>query len=738
MRLLKFVGYKDYQTERILRQDSRNVALTDNEVEHDGLTPYTIKMPDCPKVEKIINFGLPPEEQYFKREEIPEWVWAMSRQAMKSPEERKRIIDIASSNSEYATFIADQWDKRVNGIFIYIYGQICYIPGHYWWWLNYYVIDVGLADYRFVDLEHAWWWKFCIVENYNVYGGIEFTMRRDGKSYRAFGEQLEYTTRTREAIAGSQSKVNETARALFGQKVVNPWRQLPFYFNPKFDNKSFPVKEINFRDASSGEDLDFTLENMDTDELLSSIQMKATVEHAFDNAKLHRYVFDEGGKTEEVSIKETWRVVKQCLRVRSEIVGKALLPTTVEETTKYGLKEFKKVWDDSDHAASELTATGQTRSGLVRFFKPAWETYVFDQYGHSIIGKPLAFQQRWLEAQPRAKVPFPDKGGRELVDIEINSQTDPTDRLKAERMYPRSIRAAFRGDPKDCEFNIQKINDQLDKYLYKNDDVVKGNLSWKDGVPDIEVIWTEDKLKGRWLFDKELLPFLLERANKVIKRGKFFYPGNKGQGLVGADPYKYDATASERKSLGTGHGYIGFDIDIEDKWEGEDILTDNYCFEYGHRWPDKKRYGEDMIMTCFFLGWEMFPEINAPFIWDYFVERGYEHFLKYRSVIKKRLKGQSVKIEKAKTPGMTTLGDTIKEPMFTHMGNYIEHNAHRCKFVKLLEDCRDVEYAKLNPYDYFVSSAYALYGFRGVSRPKQKEEEEQSTEGSMMWKPTRV
>jgi len=712
----------------------RNITLRKN---IDGITPYKVTLPEPPHPEKIANFGLPVEKQFFQREIVPNWVWKMTRTAQKKGKEgisgRIEVLDIVRRNKDYESFVASQWEKKNNGFWIYIYGKPVYITPKHWHYCNYYYLDDGLPDFRFIDAEYYYWWEEVVEKEPWVYGGIEMTMRRDGKSYRGGNSCLFNATSELNYHVGMQSKTNDDAKDLFQRVVVLPWRKLPFYFSPKYDNKTYPVKEIKFRDSDSEIefDEDDTLAELTSDELHSSIEARSTVHTAFDGQKLGFYFDDECGKTEEMLISQAWRVHKQCLRVRDRVVGKALLTTTIEETTKGGLIEFKKVWNQSDHDPTKLTALGQTKSGLVRFFKGAPETYKFDQFGASIINDPLPYQMEWLKSKGDRHF---DKGGAEMVDIEINAETDPIERQKIIHMYPRTIREALRTNPKDCEFNMLKIDERLDDFLYGNDDVVVGNLAWENNEKDTKVIFTECE-NGRWLFKRALIEYLIDTSNNVFKHSSDGCPapGNKHAGTIGADPYKYNATNSDRRSLGTAMAFMNLILEVEEGRDEEDYLTDDYIMQYGWRFQDKRRYGEDMIMSCHFLGMPIFPEINVASLWDYITERGYHHFLKYRNIVKKKKKGSGVKIEESKTPGMTTLGDAIKEPVFGLVGTYIETSARRCVFSEFLQDCKDVEYGNWNPFDYFVAGGYAIYGSKGgAMRKKQANPEPENHEG-MLW-----
>lgn len=710
----KFLKYEDVEQKVTIR---KNVS---------GLTPYEITLPKAPKPDKIINFGKKIEDQYFVREEVPGWVWKMTRMANQrgragrkkgesSP--REDVIKIVEANKDYSNFVAGQWEKKLEGFWIYIRGKPVYVTPKHWHYLNYYYLDDGLPDFRFVDVDYYYWWELFVEAEKWIYGGIEMEMRRDGKSYRGGNSFLFNATSRKNYNVGLQSKTNDDSKDLFQRTFILPWRKLPFFFSPKFDNKNYPVKEINFRDpdASIDYDEDDVFAQLSSDELNSTIEARSTVHTAFDGQKLGGWFCDESGKTEEMLVSDAWRVHKQCLRVRDVIVGKALMTSTVEETTKGGLIEFQKIWEGSDHAPDKLTPLRQTKSGLVRYFKPSFETYVFDQYGWSIIDDPKDYQAKYRKNKGDA---FWDKGGKELVDMEINTLTDPEERQKQIHMYPRTIREAFSTNPRECEFNSVNIDSRIYELQFDETEVIEGVLAWENDEKDTRVIFREQK-GGRFKFKRKIFEYLLSISNNCqpMQDGRLS-PGNKHLGCIGADPYKYNATNQDRRSLGAAMAYMPFNFDLDndvfnepDKW-----LSEDFIFMYGFRHKDKRRFGEDMIMACVFLGMPIFPEINVPSLWDYFTERGYEHFLKYRKLMKRKKHGTGVRMETSKTPGMTTLGDPVKEPMFAMVGTYIDTRCFSCSFIEFLQDCRDVEYSDLNPYDYFVAGAYALYGSKGTKR----------------------
>jgi len=692
-------------------------------------------------MEQFVNYGLPVEQQFFQFENIPQWVWGLTAEYKKRG--RKYVQDIVSSSNEYATFITKQWEKRRNGIFIFIYGRPMWIPGRHRFFMNYYKMNQE-TTFRFVDWEYWLFKELRVYRDTNTHGMIEFTQRQDGKSYRAGSDLLYNVTSNENHHAGIQSKTNEDVKALFQRVVVLPWNRLPFYFLPVSDSDAYPAKEINFRDVVSNNDEMPQI----TVGLNSWIGTRATVYSAFDGYPLKDYFLDEAGKCEEMLVSDAWRVAKRSIRERGVIKGKGHVTTTVEMTTKGGLKEFKKMWDasgivDFKTGKSLLNKLGQTESGLLPYFKAAQETYVFDQYGHSIIGNPdkeqIEYIRRGMEQRgehQKVALGLHMKGGRELVDIEIESINNPEKRAQQIRMMPRSIREAFRADPKNCNFNLIKIDNRLDDFRFGNDLIVTGNLYWKDNVQDCdEVIWRETT-NGKWSIKKSVLEYILKISNNVGIRKGWKAPLNTALGAITCDPYKFDATNQERKSLGVAHVYMHYipDIDagkMEEHWE-----TDDLVMEYGFR-GSVDQFDEDMIMTCVFFGMEIAPEINAGDVWPQLSRRGYDKFLKFRNKLKKSPSGSGTVVTKSNTPGFTTLGDNMKVPLFQAVDQYIENKAHRCVFPNFLTDCREVEYQNLNPFDYFVSGGYGIY-LATTGNIRQPKREESKRNCTMMWEPETV
>lgn len=697
----------------------------------EDIQPYFIKLPDAPKPEKFINFGLPKEEQFFKREHIPTKVRNLNAAVKTEKITIDEAIKVAERDDDISSFIVDQWEKRAKGIFIYIYGKPVYIPYNHWYYLNYHPLDTGkLPDFRFTDLNYWYWRKFCVWDNPKVYGGINFTNRREGKSVKSGSELCEVATRRRYSLCGIQSKNDGDAKSFFRKFVARQIKKLPFWFKPITDGNKNPASEIKFEWGKGASDS--LLEPLDT-----IIDYRASVPVAYDGEKLVFYILDEAGKFVSYNPFDTWDKVKYCLLDEDRIIGKAIITTTVEEMEKGGGRAFKELWDNSSllKQHNKVNELGQTNSGLIPFFTPAYMGYIFDQYGFSIVNNPLPYQQKYrfkklIEAKhdPTEAVKFSKMGAIELLNTTKKNMSSERERADFTRKYPFTIKQAFISANRSCHFSLEKINAALEKYLYTQRETLEGhpfpmtqgNFEWENGIRDTKVFFRPSP-NGRWI-----ISYLLPQAesNKWEYKGRVKIPQNTMKGVSGGDPYGFSILAESNNKPSKGSGYVWWQhepmVDTSDKTDWE-YVTDDFIVEYIARPASRDQYNEDMIMMSVYYGVKFFPEINKDHTMNYFVDRGYEGYLLFPRKAK-REHGRMVVVE-AEKAGAYSVGDKYKDPIFSYMEWYVENRIQRCKFPRLIEDIKDVEYAHTAPYDAFMGAGYCLYAAKMIQRkPSLKKE----------------
>ena len=687
-----------------LQEPDRYIVLLED---IQDIHPYYITLPQPPKPEKIINFNLPKEQQFFKKITIPP---AIRRLNLLSRNEAKSI---AQKNADIYKFVQMCWQKREEGEWQYINGKPYYFPGNYWWYLNFYYLPHGsLPEFRVYNLKYFWFRNFVVWNNPSVWGSLMFTTRQVGKSSMAGGELLEYVTKTPNAHCGAISKDETSAKEFFRKYIVNPRKKLLWFFQPIFDGNLSPKEEINFTyPTKKGADAsDF---NFDEEPLESKIDIKALTTAAYDSETLRSIVVDEPGKYANVSVIQLWDRLKYSLRAFN---GKANFITTIEELDRNGGMEFKLLWDNSNTA--QLNELGETISGLVPYFIPSYEALITDAYGESIVDKPTPQQQEYLY-QYYSKKGYAENiayklshiGAKEKIELEKQEIKDSWQRIAYTRKHPITIREGFISSFKNCHFNLSKIESQLEKFVFGSPYTLRrGNFEWKDNKPDTEVIFREDD-NGKWF-----VSFLLkqEKANKWRLIGNQRHPEECGN-YTGIDPYRF--SKSLNGSMGASYTWTEFDTQIDDENEDSSYwLTDDFTIEYINRPLGIEEFFEDMILQCVYTNSKAYVERNATeAIFNHFVERGYAGYLKHD--LKAKKSKNRIIIEEKATPGVYNAGDNVlKNKMFNEINWYVNYCIQRCKFTRLLNQFKEAQYEDLQPYDAFVAAALARINANMISK----------------------
>lgn len=726
--IIEKFGYELYKREIRLRE---NIDV--------DLQPYDVTLPEPPPYEDFINYGLPKEEQFFVREEKPDWLEKLNMMP------RAQAIELAATTREFGEWIEDQWRKRREGVFMYIYGKPLWIPGKYWFYLNYVPLARDYPDFRYPDLEQAYWLDLCVEKNPRVVGGIIITSRRDGKSAWAWGGvALEAATRVPKYVGAGIAQSLETAEKAFQEHMVPAWRTLPFFFSPVFDHKTSPRKEFNFKKPSRGgsklDTSDLIIGSLEDKDLQSKFMVGPTKEGAFDGKRLGGasyedvcvgFIIDEGAKLEEIDVYQAAMVHAECLRIKDERVGKMLILTTVEQMTPKGLKNFKKLCDESSRVPErkKIDQEGRTKTGLIIFFKPGWETICYDQWGFPVIDTPRPDQaqylkERWLRMGDDKYVEMGGHllGGRKMLEKEFEAIEDFGDKQAHISRYPPSLAAAFNSVNKGCPFiSAPIIMASLMRFRYGDPFTEGFDLYWDTStlIPKVKVRWNE---KGKFRGSRPLIEFIIEhRANNVrINDQGMLIPCNESLYMISSDPYKYGETEGILKSMGSITAFMNFDDGIDgnnkpmSEWETED-----WGIHYLNRPKDPIEFVEDVKMLCHWLGSKVIPENNIDYVRMLFNNWGYSKFLKYKPNFKE--KNGVVIVQQASQAGIQTNGGSMREAVINSVDSHLSQHGLRCKHKSILEDCRDLDPIDWSPYDSFVTAGYSCYFAKMAIKPKKQE-----------------
>lgn len=160
------------------------------------------EIPKCPDPTKARNYGLPIEEQYWRREGFPEdW-------------------EFMSADDKW-DFIAEDYRRKEEGFFFWNEGELTYITGdhffHLEWWNGGIDDNDGYFGFRIADMEDFYFWEYC-KQDPNCYGYMAVEGRRGGKALdinteipTTKGWKLMYEIKAGDYVFGSDGKPTKVA-----------------------------------------------------------------------------------------------------------------------------------------------------------------------------------------------------------------------------------------------------------------------------------------------------------------------------------------------------------------------------------------------------------------------------------------------------------------------------------------------------------------------------------------------
>lgn len=685
----------------------------------DDLYPYEVTLPDAPKdVTGIANYGLPKDQQVFRRVEIPAKIKKLNLLPL------EEATAAAEVDEEICAFIEQMWQKFTYGEFQFINGELIYISPTYWFFLNFWKMDIGLPQFRMdkvhycTDLWEFIFWDLIVVPSDVCYGMIKGSRRREGKTYKAMCKAYKLIISDYMRNGCLQSKSDDDAASAFTEKMVLPWTNLPFFFKPIYSNSSYPKREgLQFsprtkRGKSAGDDAIINPEDF----LFSKFEYKASGELAADGYKWHIHISDEDGKGDTDGWNR-WLVVKPTLTEDGRIIGKEISTTTVEEMEKKGGGSFRYKWMLSDRnpkkPKDKLTVNeyGETVSGLYPWFSRSRCNEVFDKYGCAIVGDPTPEQKKWLKEVKKDK--YYEKGGAQRVLERIEKHKTQVDKQKEMRKYPDNVKDMFVSATSFCQFDLGILDTRLSYFAFgyppeMADKITFGNFHWKNGVfgGDVEFIPTSQEDGRFWI---SYMP-MGANANKrrVSPVNNKPEPTNWHLFAAGADPFKFDTgdvINKNKMSDGAMHIFAEFDINVDtpDK-DPADYVTGDLCAEYLWRPDTVDELCEDYLKACIYYGVKLFPEKNNRDVVSYFKQKGFENYLQFDMNLKNR---DGALYLQETSAGANTDVKSIQS-MFKVVQKYVKENGLRCKFYRTLEQLKHVQPDDMSPYDLFVSLATCM------------------------------
>lgn len=687
------------------------------------LTPIKIELPEPPPMEQITGFGLPPEQQVFQYEKMPESLAKLESEVEKNKrlagdktpvtleELRQYLLDNRVRFADEIKWIRLQWYYRLNGKWVFINGKPHYLTGWYWFYLNYYTLNNGeKPEFRYYD------WLWFIIQHYfyndkkntkgeetpyhTWLGTNVINPRQTGKTNKAASIILYEATMRKNFWVGIQGNSEDGGRKVFEDHVVFAFKRLPFFFMPMYagttDTKSGMLElKYNPLRQSRGASVKDTRKGLD-----SCILYATNAEQGFfDKYTLNLYYTDEVGKVKHIDIKSRHEAIKPTLTQSAGLIRKGymLYTTTVEEVSPENVLIFENLCELSMYQNRDKV-TGRTVTGLCTVFLPAHWGFTLHQDKFGYCDKEKALES--IRAQREAY----------LMQKDVNGLADFI------RKYPIDYKESFTPKADSEMFNRQAIIKRFQELKY-NHDLRNGDFIRTDPNDPFSPVKFVEKEDGK--FWVSYLPEDLGyEPNAKINVNGVFRPARQDRFVASADPFRYDTPKTSVKKLSDGGGAVFLlrdkTIDPDTKPVGEWVTHRIVCTYQrrptgGDNISSKMEYVWDMINMTDYYGAMMFPEINVDDVWKKYQEFKREGYLLYDFEI------QNGVVVMSKTPGFYTMKQ--KDKLFKGVLEYTDVHISRERHIEFCQDCLQIRgIDDMTFYDRFTAVAGALMGAEIVYR----------------------
>lgn len=325
----------------------------------DGYNEYMYRLPKEPSDErKIINYDLPKEEQYWRRQGIPKnyHEWTASRQE---------------------DFNNEEWNRCFNdGAWVLIKGELHWIPPNYYFHLNWWKIknpaNDNYPDFRFKRLANVYA-KQIVRETPNLIGSYVLKNRRDGETIMAVSDVAWEAIITEDGFFGMQSMTGEVVKRVCWRNFMYGYKRLPPIFKPLQSGTDNPAQELNLRKPASRVTVadQKKMKKAGAWEIVSEqsvlVMWTSTNSTAFDGMEMTRCLIDEFNKWTEASATNAVNTYKEALLLGDERRGIFDIFSSPSETNGVHNDEAKIFWDNAAPVYDEY-GNLSTKSGFLRWF----------------------------------------------------------------------------------------------------------------------------------------------------------------------------------------------------------------------------------------------------------------------------------------------------------------------------------------------------------------------------------
>ena len=723
------------------------------------LKPIRISLPQPPRLDLIDGWGLHPDEQVFKRMQMPHKLKTLEGKVKNRFKDKKVGINGTNILDEYWTELeinksklSDEieWMKKFiyfmwYGQWIFIDGKPTWIPPWYFSYLNLHrmTTDNGydFPEYRdkgrlrflfrhyiynttetFADLDDEgiafkvenedgeMVYRMVDTGARTFYGTIEPKDRRGGLT----NESCHIITRIMASQRGADklgtivSMGGDNAETHFRKKLIPAWNSWPLFVRPIWSGGFGKFRQLEF--MSSGV--------TDINTLDSMINFTDSAEDlANDGKMILAALYDEQGKGKRTgNVQNRWQINKETMSLGggSKIIGFCVHPSTVEKMEEGGI-DYKIMCDLSNFY--QRKKDGQTISGLALCYMPSsycMENYI-DNWGQAVIDMPTERQKKYGYKKRIGSKTYIVNKRKDLYDEEDPKKMD--EYRSFVRKFPEDIEECWTGIAGQLGFDNEKIRRRKLELINKSE-TVRGEFEWADRQR--YVVRFREKPDGRWVVAKQLpageanqistmLDYsAIEDDEIVVNR-----PANPSRFIIGVDPQGFSNKAEsiflEAKGTKMSDTAIAVlqkrdkDVDISDNpktWK-----TRKFVASFKARLGGSKEATEEVMKAMIYYGALVHIETNRTEIWERLIENRFGGYLNYKVEI--LADGQPKRSPK---PG-TALGGESKKSGFTLLADYLNNHSHVEPIYEFLEDADKISaIEELTKYDRLAAHMQALIG----------------------------
>ncbi|KKM79018.1 hypothetical protein LCGC14_1354190 [marine sediment metagenome] len=518
-----------------------------------NLNPVYISLPTPPPKHLVAGFGKHPDDQYFRRLEIPPKLKTLENRIiaeLQVANDRDRNIRISEwriykefwdamsvDRDHYEKeiqFIKNVWWWRTYGYFFYNDGMITFIPPDYFDLLNFWQTpdvneDTGDHFFEYRDKDRAKYLYKWYLENtteafkhydndgravkvngrYEMadmgsrvfYGSGEPKTRRSGATIQAIHKIWKISSTKKGAFCTMVSMDGDKAEEHWKKKLVPGWNEYPLWLKPITSSNKRPTK-IN---------LETPAQLYGVNEMKSVLNYtKSAGEKKNDGEKIHGMLSDEEGKGGP-DVYERWNVNMLTMSLNNglTIIGWSDHPSTVEIMEGGGLAYYKMMLQSDFYV--RYKDKGQTISGLARIFFPNYLGIggFIDRFGFSVVDTPT---ERQIRLRPDAKFAKKKRGLKDLMMgerdqlLRSGSAEDMEKYRSMRRKQPMEWDECWLGEAGDIGFDMEKIDKRLAEHrklkVLNEETIIRGNF-----IGDIlNPIWVTDPDNGRFEISAKLKP----------------------------------------------------------------------------------------------------------------------------------------------------------------------------------------------------------------------------------------